>query len=793
LGGGLLIRNNGNLISLTGLDNIEASSITELHIFSNPELSTCDVQSICDYLASPNGGIDIENNAPGCNSPEEVEEDCENNCLPEGITFSTQEQIDNFQINYPNCTEIEGDVLIGKEYSGSSNITNLNGLNVLTSIGGELNIKHNDILPSLTGLDNLIFIEGSLVIRFNDDLSSLTGLEGLTTIGGMFIGDNESLPSLTGLDGLTTINGGITIDGNDALTNLTGLEGITTVEGSLEVYWNTTLTSFTGLDNVASIEEELFIVRNAALTSLTGLESLITIDGDVYIAVNYALASLTGLDNVEAGSLDDLSIYYNPSLSECEVQSICNYLVSPNGTIDIYGNAIGCNSPVEIANACGITLPCLPYGNYYFYTQEQIDNFQTDYPNCTQLNGNVLIRGNDITNLNGFNVVTSIGGDLNIYDNPVLTSLSGFDNLISIEGSIHIGTINWGMPFPTTSHNPLLSNLYALNSLTTINGDLSIVCNDSLTSLTGLEGLTSIGGGISIMYNNSLTSLTGLENLTSIDGNLLIGDRYFGNASLPNLSGLEDLTTIKGGVGICSNPSMTSLTGLENLTSIGQSLSIGDWSGEAGNASLPNLTGLEGLTAIGGGFGIYANDSMTSLTGLQNLTSIGAHLEIRRNPTLANLSGLENIEPSSITTLDIRNNPILSSCDVQSICDYLANPNGEIYIWGNAPGCNSPEEVMDSCMISSVNKIRFEEAFTIAPNPMKSNAVITYTLNESSHISLKILDLSGRNIITLINEVQHQGDQSIEFNATGLPAGIYFCVLKTNPAHAGQTAKVIKL
>ena len=36
-----------------------------------------------------------------------------NYCLPEGITFTTQEQIDNFQTNYPGCTEIEGDVYIG--------------------------------------------------------------------------------------------------------------------------------------------------------------------------------------------------------------------------------------------------------------------------------------------------------------------------------------------------------------------------------------------------------------------------------------------------------------------------------------------------------------------------------------------------------------------------------------------------------------------------------------------------------------------------------------------------------
>ena len=54
-------------------------------------------------------------------------------CLPEGITFTTQAQIDSFQTNHPNCTEIEGDVIIGGD-----DITNLDGLNVLTAVGGFL-------------------------------------------------------------------------------------------------------------------------------------------------------------------------------------------------------------------------------------------------------------------------------------------------------------------------------------------------------------------------------------------------------------------------------------------------------------------------------------------------------------------------------------------------------------------------------------------------------------------------------------------------------------------------------
>ena len=76
-------------------------------------------------------------------------------CLPEGVTFSTQTQIDNFQTNYPNCTEIEGDVLIN-----GSDIINLNGLSVLTSIGGNLWIKINSSLTSLTGLEGLTSIGG---------------------------------------------------------------------------------------------------------------------------------------------------------------------------------------------------------------------------------------------------------------------------------------------------------------------------------------------------------------------------------------------------------------------------------------------------------------------------------------------------------------------------------------------------------------------------------------------------------------------------------------------------------
>jgi len=79
---------------LSGLDNIAPSSIVNLEIRQNPSLSICEVKSICDYLLSPNGTVEIYDNAPGCNSQQEVEDAC---------TVGISEQQSASQLStYPN-------------------------------------------------------------------------------------------------------------------------------------------------------------------------------------------------------------------------------------------------------------------------------------------------------------------------------------------------------------------------------------------------------------------------------------------------------------------------------------------------------------------------------------------------------------------------------------------------------------------------------------------------------------------------------------------------------------------
>ena len=141
--------------------------------------------------------------------------------------------------------------------------------------------------------------------------------------------------------------------------------------------------------------------------------------------------------------------------------------------------------------------------------------------------------------------------------------------------------------------------------------------------------------------------------------------------------------------------------------------------------------------------------------------------------------------------MNIYNNSLLSICEVASICDYLQSPNGMIDIHDNAPGCNTQQEVEEACNAVSVQELIYEDKFIISPNPLESSTIIEYTLHHNSPVTLRILDLSGREVTTLVNEVQQQGEQKMVFETTRLKPGIYFCILKTNEGI--QTKKMIKL
>jgi len=60
------------------------------------------------------------------------------------------------------------------------------------------------------------------------------------------------------------------------------------------------------------------------------------------------------------------------------------------------------------------------------------------------------------------------------------------------------------------------------------------------------------------------------------------------------------------------------------------------------------------------------------------------------------------------------------------------------------------------------------------PNPFNPKTSIQYVVGGWQFVTLKVYDVLGNEIATLVNEKKQSGSYEIEFSAKGLPSGIYF-------------------
>lgn len=78
------------------------------------------------------------------------------------------------------------------------------------------------------------------------------------------------------------------------------------------------------------------------------------------------------------------------------------------------------------------------------------------------------------------------------------------------------------------------------------------------------------------------------------------------------------------------------------------------------------------------------------------------------------------------------------------------------------------------------------------PNPFNPTTNINFSLPKSSYVSLKVYDLVGKEVKTLVDGNQQQGTYNITFDAVNLPSGIYFYTLKTNEFTATKKMMLVK-
>ena len=114
----------------------------------------------------------------------------------------------------------------------------------------------------------------------------------------------------------------------------------------------------------------------------------------------------------------------------------------------------------------------------------------------------------------------------------------------------------------------------------------------------------------------------------------------------------------------------------------------------------------------------------------------------------------------------------------------LAGSRGGVYIYDNLTS-------IDSKILQTPKEFSLYQNY---PNPFNPETVIAYELKGTAFVILKLYDLMGKEVITLVDEKQTEGRYEVVWNGRNkygkeVSSGIYFYRLKTDAF--SQTRKMI--
>ena len=174
----------------------------------------------------------------------------------------------------------------------------------------------------------------------------------------------------------------------------------------------------------------------------------------------------------------------------------------------------------------------------------------------------------------------------------------------------------------------------------------------------------------------------------------------------------------------------------------------------------------------GTGFG----NSCDNLVGTRLIDTAGALSVQNMTPTTCN-AGLPansagNFNPKS--PLGIFNNTDPNGAYILRVCDNAAGDTGSVRVWSISIDYGPPTGVSNNAGV--IDGYKLSQNY---PNPFNPSTTINYTIPKSGLVSMKVFDISGREVATLINEVKSAGTYDFKFNASNLSSGVYFYRLQS--------------
>ena len=332
----------------------------------------------------------------------------------------TLQKLDNL------LTEIDGNLTINCQ-----SLTSLDGLYNLKKITGNF-ITWEACITSYEGIDKLTEIGGDFEVRLPYSLESFEGLESLETIGGNFkVIDKLALSSLSsfkGLSSLKSIGGDFEVNAkSSSLASFEGLENLETIGGNFKVIAGSyssleSLSSFKGLSSLKSIGEDFEVNTNSslnALESFEGLESLETIGGNFKIIDNEsslnALSSFKGLSSLKSIGGD------------FEVST--DHSSSPHPSHSL--NALESFEGLESLETIGGNFRVIAESFSYSYSFNVLSSFK-GLSSLKSIGGDFEVKARVLESFEGLENLTNIGDKLTIKGCSSLNNIDALKNIESL-------------------------------------------------------------------------------------------------------------------------------------------------------------------------------------------------------------------------------------------------------------------------------------------------------------------------------------------------------------------------
>jgi photosystem II stability/assembly factor-like uncharacterized protein len=140
---------------------------------------------------------------------------------------------------------------------------------------------------------------------------------------------------------------------------------------------------------------------------------------------------------------------------------------------------------------------------------------------------------------------------------------------------------------------------------------------------------------------------------------------------------------------------------------------------------------------------------------------------------------------AGVTWTDIADTLVTNNTALRSVC---IDDSGYAWVCGNNGIIitNAPE-TPDVSVEEGSSPYTFELKQNY-PNPFNPSTTISYSVEKRGMVSIKIFDITGKEVDVLFNGEREAGSYTIKYNAGNLASGVYFCTMR-----AGNKVKSLKM